>query len=76
MWLIVAGLAPNANLLGGDAKERALVDQWIHFADTEISANQMVIAIGLGGSIPYNKPVSLLFYSYSIILFFAQNLGE
>ena len=61
VWFIVAGLAPNSGLLGGDAKERALVDQWVHLADTEISPSQMIIHMLLSGSVPYNKPVSLTF---------------
>lgn len=51
-------MAPNANLLGGDAKENALVDQWVHLADTEVEAPGTIIAQLVRGGIPYNKPVS------------------
>ncbi|KAG1849227.1 glutathione S-transferase C-terminal-like protein [Suillus subluteus] len=33
----VASLAPESGLLGNSIKEAALVDQWIHFAEHEIS---------------------------------------
>jgi len=65
---IVAELAPNAGLLGSDDKEGALVDQWIHPTDTEISAPQEGITALLGGSAPYSKPVSLKFLLYHSIL--------
>ncbi|KIO11050.1 hypothetical protein M404DRAFT_127133 [Pisolithus tinctorius Marx 270] len=32
----VSSLVPDAGLLGRDAKETAQVDQWVHFAETEI----------------------------------------
>jgi elongation factor 1-gamma len=52
----IASLTPNSGLLGGDLKEAALVDQWVHFVDTELSANHSFI-VGLlrGFTIPYNK---------------------
>jgi elongation factor 1-gamma len=53
----VASLAPNTGLLGGDPKEAALVDQWVHFVDTELSAPQFLISALLRGYItPYSKP--------------------
>ncbi|KAJ7287504.1 elongation factor 1-gamma [Mycena rebaudengoi] len=53
----VAGLSPNSGLLGGDAKEAAQVDQWIHLIDAEISANQSAVVdlLNGNGSIPYSK---------------------
>ncbi|KIM81995.1 hypothetical protein PILCRDRAFT_71285 [Piloderma croceum F 1598] len=52
----VATLAPNANLLGSDAKENALVDQWVHLVDTELEAPATMVGQLLRGGIPYNKP--------------------
>lgn len=65
----VAKLAPNSGLLGGDDKEAALVDQWIHLTDTEILGNQEVIAALLGGSVPYNKPVSPIIVLLCLTMF-------
>ena len=49
---------PNSGLLGSSPEDAALVDQWTHFADLEIDANQLIIfnmVKGLG--IAYNKLV-------------------
>ncbi|KAF8064357.1 elongation factor 1-gamma [Lyophyllum atratum] len=54
----VASLAPNSGLLGGDLKESALVDQWIHLADTEVDAYTSLVYQLIHGYItPYNKPI-------------------
>jgi len=52
----VASLAPNSGLLGGDAKEAALIDQWLHFGDTEVEGASYMISQLVRGLIPYNKP--------------------
>ncbi|KAI0742957.1 elongation factor 1-gamma [Daedaleopsis nitida] len=53
-----ASLAPNANLLGTDAKEAALVDQWVSFADSEIAQHTNIIFALVKGLItPYAKPI-------------------
>jgi len=39
----VASLAPESGLLGDDIKDAALVDQWIHFAEHEISSHTDII---------------------------------
>ncbi|KAF8721974.1 hypothetical protein AX14_010034 [Amanita brunnescens Koide BX004] len=52
----VAALAPNANLLGKDLKESALVDQWIHLAESEIDTPTNLIMMLLRHRVPYNKP--------------------
>ncbi|KII90102.1 hypothetical protein PLICRDRAFT_53213 [Plicaturopsis crispa FD-325 SS-3] len=54
----IAGLAPNSGLLGGDPKEVALVDQWIHFADTELDVStQFLTQLVYGRLSPYSKPL-------------------
>ncbi|KAF7966902.1 hypothetical protein HWV62_36615 [Athelia sp. TMB] len=53
----LATLAPNSGLLGADPKDAALVDQWIHFSDTEIETPQTFVNYLLGGLIPYLKPI-------------------
>ncbi|KZP33183.1 glutathione S-transferase C-terminal-like protein [Athelia psychrophila] len=53
----LASLAPNSGLLGGNATEVALVDQWIHFADTEIEVPQQFVNYTLVGFYQYSKPV-------------------
>ncbi|KAG6840547.1 hypothetical protein C0991_005864 [Blastosporella zonata] len=58
----VAGLAPNASLLGNDLKESALIDQWIHLAESELDGNTTVISNLLDGSLsPYNKSIHTTF---------------
>ncbi|KIJ64754.1 hypothetical protein HYDPIDRAFT_28117 [Hydnomerulius pinastri MD-312] len=52
----VASLAPESGLLGKDANETALVDQWVHFVEHEISAfsyETMGLVAGYLG--PYSK---------------------
>jgi elongation factor 1-gamma len=45
-------------LLGHDLKDAALVDQWVHLAETEIDARTDVINFLVKGYItPYSKPV-------------------
>ncbi|KZP33200.1 eEF1-gamma domain-containing protein [Athelia psychrophila] len=53
----LASLAPNSGLLGADAKDAALVDQWIHFVDTEVEAPQRIVNQMLSGIFPYLKPI-------------------
>ncbi|KAI6022092.1 glutathione S-transferase C-terminal-like protein [Pisolithus marmoratus] len=43
----VSTLVPEAGLLGGNAKETAQVDQWVHFAETEIHIPASNIYIGM-----------------------------
>ena len=43
----VSSLVPAAGLLGRNAKETALVDQWVHFAESEILAPASTIYIGV-----------------------------
>lgn len=58
----VATLAPNAGLLGSNPKEAAHIDQWVYFADSEISVNLGAsIAFCKGFVQPYNKPIETFF---------------
>jgi len=43
----VSSLVPESGLLGRNAKETALVDQWVHFAETEIILTTMTIYYGI-----------------------------
>ncbi|KAH0832359.1 glutathione S-transferase C-terminal-like protein [Lanmaoa asiatica] len=49
----LSGIGTKINLLGSDAKEIALVDQWIHFAEQEIGGpchNVMGLVFGFAGA--------------------------
>jgi len=54
----VASLAPNSGLLPPDNKEAALVDQWVHFTESEIQ-NRLLYLRDLvrGPHIPFVKPL-------------------
>jgi len=52
----VAALAPNAGLLGQDLKDSALIDQWVHLAESEVDGPTTMIMVSLRHYIPYNKP--------------------
>lgn len=43
----VGSLVPESGLLGRNAKETSLVDQWVHFAETEIILTVMTIYYGI-----------------------------
>ncbi|KAG6826861.1 hypothetical protein H0H92_014119 [Tricholoma furcatifolium] len=54
----VASQAPNGALLGANAKDAALIDQWIHLADTEVDIFTTSVYLLVNGIIqPYNKPI-------------------
>ncbi|KAI6041496.1 hypothetical protein EDC04DRAFT_2601641 [Pisolithus marmoratus] len=56
----VCTLASESRLLGRDARERALVDQWVHFVEYEIAAFNLEIRALHGGSLgPHSKEVRL-----------------
>ncbi|KAI6126614.1 glutathione S-transferase C-terminal-like protein [Pisolithus sp. B1] len=44
----VSSLVPDAGLLGRSTKETALVDQWVHFAESEIHMDASMIYAGAG----------------------------
>ncbi|RDB17714.1 Elongation factor 1-gamma [Hypsizygus marmoreus] len=58
----IAAIAPNSGLLGQDLKESALVDQWIHLAESEVETYTGLINQLIRGIItPYNKPIHNVF---------------
>jgi len=57
----IAGLAPSAGLLGTNAKEAALVDQWVHLIE-EVNGNTENIEEILDGDlVPYSKSMHATF---------------
>jgi len=57
---IISRGTPNASvLLGGTPEEQALVEQWIHFADTEIQPYSGLLNSLFTHKIPYSKPLHL-----------------
>ncbi|KAG1797079.1 uncharacterized protein HD556DRAFT_1306767 [Suillus plorans] len=52
-----AGLAPNSGLLGSTPEDVAAVDQWVHFAEAEMSTFADVITGMLNNYIPYSKGI-------------------
>jgi len=57
----VSSLAPESGLLGKDAREAALVDQWVHFGETEIAAlSYEIMALVFGALGPYSKEVRVV----------------
>ncbi|KAG2360997.1 elongation factor 1-gamma [Suillus spraguei] len=55
--LYLAKLAPNSGLLGSTSEDAAVVDQWIHFAESEIGVHTGVIQGMLMNAIPYSKGI-------------------
>ncbi|KAJ7607544.1 elongation factor 1-gamma [Roridomyces roridus] len=54
----VAGLAPNSGLLGKSPEDAALIDQWIHLAESEVDTYTALIRNLVNGNVPgYTKPV-------------------
>jgi elongation factor 1-gamma len=51
----VASLGPNSGLLGGSPEDAALVDQWIHLAESEVDIYINFIRGICLGRFPYNK---------------------
>ena len=57
----VSSLAPESGLLGKDASEAALVDQWVHFGETEIATFSYEIMAFVSGYLgPYNREVRVI----------------
>ncbi|KAI6035777.1 glutathione S-transferase C-terminal-like protein [Pisolithus marmoratus] len=44
----VSSLVPSAGLLGSSSEETALIDQWVHFAESEIHMDASMIYAGAG----------------------------
>ena len=61
---VISRGSPNASvLLGGTPEEQALVEQWIHFADTEIHPSNILLFLLFNHKLPYSKPVRSRFLS-------------
>ena len=57
----VASLAPQAGLLGNGPEEFALIDQWMHLAETEVDDYTSFVRYMTAWPVhPYNKAVRLL----------------
>ncbi|KAF9238656.1 hypothetical protein BU15DRAFT_75102 [Melanogaster broomeanus] len=54
---VLATLAPNSGLLGTSPEDAARVDQWSHFAETEIAVMAELINQMLRGVLVYNKAI-------------------
>ncbi|KAI6027010.1 glutathione S-transferase C-terminal-like protein [Pisolithus marmoratus] len=61
----VSSLVPSAGLLGSSSEETALVDQWVHFAESEIHMDTSMIYAGADLKLlpGYNADVSIPFPS-------------
>ena len=67
-YRLVASLAPNSTLISSEAKEAAIVDQWVAFTDASIaSPTSFILKLVKGAITPYNKPVRLLSKSGSAV---------
>lgn len=54
----LASLAPNSTLIGSESKEAALVDQWVAFSDSYVTAyNNFIVRLVQGHITPYSKPI-------------------
>lgn len=53
-------------LLGGTLEEQALVEQWTHFADTEIHLYSILLFNLFSHKVPYSKPVRGRFFQHSV----------
>ena len=54
----MASLVPGCGLLGKDASEATLVDQWVHFGETEIATfSYEIMGLVAGYLGPYSKEV-------------------
>jgi len=54
----LASLAPNSGLLGHTPKDAALIDQWVHLAESEVGdMTSFILYMVTGKLTPYNKPM-------------------
>jgi len=56
-YIVSRGNQNVSVLLGGTPEEQALVDQWTHFADTEIQVYIVALYYIFTHKLPYSKPV-------------------
>ena len=55
---VVSRGSPNASvLLGGTPEEQALVEQWIHFTDSEVQVPVVLVYTLISHKVPYSKQV-------------------
>ncbi|KAJ8073075.1 hypothetical protein PM082_019943 [Marasmius tenuissimus] len=52
----IAAQSKNHNLLGATPEDAALIDQWIHLAESEIDANTELVMFQCKGVMAYSKP--------------------
>lgn len=57
----LAGLSPNSGLLGSTPEDAAVIDQWVHFFETEIAAHTDFISAMLRNFFPYSKGIHTFF---------------
>ncbi|KAG1725780.1 uncharacterized protein EDB91DRAFT_1229302 [Suillus paluster] len=62
----LAGLAPNSGLLGSTPEDAALVDQWVHFAESEIVVPTEMIMGMLRNFAPYSKGIHTFFAEFQM----------
>ena len=62
--VVLRGSSNASVLLGGTPEEQALVDQWIHFADTEVHAFSVLLYVTFSHRLPYSKLVRAWFSSF------------
>ncbi|TCD66255.1 hypothetical protein EIP91_001618 [Steccherinum ochraceum] len=63
----VAALAPNSTLLGANPQDKALINQWISVADSEILFPISIVSRLVRGSlVPYSKPMHTTFNDAAI----------
>ena len=55
----VCSIGTKVNLLGSNAKEAAIVNQWVHFAEYEIGTPTYSNSDMILGRIPFNWEVSV-----------------
>ncbi|CAK5269474.1 unnamed protein product [Mycena citricolor] len=54
----IATLAPNSGLLGKSSEDAALIDQWVHLAESEVDAyTNLIKGLVAGRLTPYSKPI-------------------
>lgn len=57
----LAGRAPNSGLLGSSPEDAALIDQWVHFFESEVAAHTDIISGMLKNFFPYSKGIHTFF---------------
>jgi hypothetical protein len=64
--VLVSSIGTQVNLLGSNAHEVAIVDQWVHFAEHEISApTQNITGLIYGFYKPFNLEARTKFTAYA-----------